>query len=727
MLLLLLPISCGFSSNTDFQQRQFDSPEQFLIDLDSEIVAVVRVRDVQTRWIIIEHGDHVPFNLVLCEMEENIRSGVKWPSGVSNLVAQIGYTNMMIAPIAPPPVEGQRFIIWGSPIDEDEKSLKDLGASFLAYPRGFFLIRGKGMNEYIYWNKKSFSLKHIRRHVKKSVIFPLDKIQDPQKRIEIAQRRLKKGNIGETKSFIEGLMLNIRDPEGQAANVEDLIEAEPSDDIAGYGNYKRSPFGLWYESLSILRDMGRDTSYQQLIAEALQSLLSVSRKHIQLAVALVLAELKDDTGKKVLLEALNSEKFDLSKAPGGDLSLPGRLKYDYSSTVASSYALGLIGDRSGLQLSDVEEKLAAAEGLSNHPDYVLIKELKIIAEGLNNEVNQLMSSGKLTEPREKGDFTERYPKTWIKTHYLLARLGHDDSLKLLLEAFKTDNATYPETESPALPKPMIAKWTCTPTGWLSLKAAIYKSDSNMTKLLERLRLLMENDPAWSSPPFLLLRVFLEDETAIIREEEPSANGEKIKTKIAQLLSSPDPQKRAEGLAGAGYNQIDTHFQKVLETALKGAGVEKMAAIYSLGFYNRVIPKDVLIRLSSEGNLDIRLMGLELATRKEPAPFAPLALDLLNLLTEMQMDSSNRMAQFERSRKLRHLTRILTRFSRSSIPQAIIQGLEDPKLEARLCIVRALGMGGNPIAVSHLVPLKEDPNPRIREEVRRALEFLGPGD
>lgn len=459
---------------------------------------------------------------------------------------------------------------------------------------------------------------------------------------------------------------------------------------------------------------------------ALQPLASSSDHNIGLTVSVVLAWLGNSAGQKILVENLNSEKINLSQEPGGKISFPNRMKYDYSSVAASAYSLGLLGDDQGLQHQDIEVQLAAADGLASRShNNQLAQKLKMIAIPLNQEVDQLLASGKLTEPREKRDYTERYPKQWVKVHYLLSRLGDNESMKRLIDAFQTDISTYPERENSLTRQPTMAKWTSTTSGWPSLKMAVYNSDSDSSNLLFRLEGLMKNTPAWESYPFVVLRNYLGDESAILEDEKKTDTKVDIEGKISELLKDSDPQKRAEGLAGAGFNQVEKFYSKVLSTAQEGAGIEKRAAIYGLSFYEKEIPQDILMKLSTEGEFDTRLTGVELATRKDPIPFAPVVVELLKEVAETGEDSTDRMVQYRKSQKFTNLARILSRFSGATIPPSITDALKSPTPEVRLYVVRSLGMGGNPEALSFIMPLKEDPSPPVREEVEKAIMFIGP--
>jgi len=724
ILFLIHPSLCH--STTASVQQEFDSPKQFLIDFENaDIVAIVQIKEIENRWIIIEHGDHVPIKLIRCKMIEDIRSDSNWPEGAIRNLVHFDYTNLIDQPIAPPPVVGYRFILWADSAKGGYDYPEEIDADYWAYPQGLLLIRENDTGKYVYWNKKSYSLNDISQYEKKRSRLALNQIRDPLKRIEIAQTRLENGLIGDVDSFIEGLILNIQTPGNQSRYIEKIAEAEPTDNFLNFRK-EISLFQLWYESLFILKKLGGTADYEQKVVNSLRPLVLNPNKNINLTVSLILADFNDDSGTKVLKKAFRSEEIDLSEDPNGNLSLPGRMRYDNSSVAASSYALGLLGDSRGLQHKDIEIRLAAADGLSTKaPDSQLIKELNNIAVNLNEKVRQLAASGKLTEPRTRGDFTERYPRAWIKTHFLLARLGDNDSLKHLLDAFTTDISTYPKVKKTLTGQPSIAQWTSNPYGWPSLKTAIYNSDKDNERLLSRIASLMDGDAAWESYQFLYLRSSLGDKSVIIDQKEISKATGNIENRISSLLASPEATKRAEGLAEAGYNQVESFYQKVIDTALNGSGIEKRAAIYGLSFYGKNIPTEVLKTLSSQGEIETRLMGIELATRKKAAPFAPLAVDLLKEMADHKDQLPNQDKNWQKRSQLTQLTRVLSRFSQGEIPPAVKKSLKHPNSTVRLYLVRALGMGGNPKAIPLLIPLEKDKSSMVRKEVERALIFLGP--
>lgn len=708
-------------------QKSSDSPKQFLIDFEGmDLVAITQVEKVEYRWIILEDGDHVPVKLITCKMIENIRSPVDWPVGITRKVIHMDYTNLANAPIAPPPIIGRKFILWGSSTAYEDSSTTKIKADFWLHPQGLFLIRGRDEGQYVYWNKRAYLLEDIRQNEKKGLLIPLDQIKDPLKRIEVAQSRLEQDNLGDVNSFVEGLMLCLRNPKEQAQHVGKQIGAEPADEFFGSRD-KASPFQLWYESLFLLKELGSNPTHKQKAVSALQPLVLEPDRNISLTVSIVLAEFGSGVGKKALIKNLNSEKIDLSQDPDGNMSFPGRMKYDDSSIAASAYSLGLLDDSRGLQNQNVEVKLAAADGLAEkHPNAQLIKELRRISRDLNKEFDQLLESGKLTEPRKKHDYTARLPKTWIKVHQLLARLGDNESLKHLVDAYKLDISTYPELEDSLTRQPVMSTWTTSTAAWPSLKRALYSSDNDRTKLLLRLTDLLKDDPAWGNAAFLSLRADLGEAIVNTSElKEKFGTKEDIEKRIAELLASPDPEKRAEGLSGAGFNQVEAYYQEVVTAAQEATGIEKRAAIYGLSFYEKEIPAKILMNLSSEGEFDTRLMGVELATRKNPAPYASIVIGLMQEVAERGDDSVDDMGDYEKSQNLTHMARILSRFSNTSIPPSVKEALQSPNPDVRLYVVRALGMGGNPESIALLNPLKNDSNTSVREEAEKALMFIGP--
>src|SRR5439155_24633616 len=122
-------------------------------------------------------------------------------------------------------------------------------------------------------------------------------------------------------------------------------------------------------------------------------------------------------------------------------------------------------------------------------------------------------------------------------------------------------------------------------------------------VLDRLRRVFEQEPRWNTAPFKTLRASLE-EAPPDQSKEPVQH-KPTEAEIAKLLSDSDPNRRAEGLAAAGYHQVETFYAKVLDTALKDKRIERNAAIYALGFYVRDVPEASLGQPIYSGDVDLR--------------------------------------------------------------------------------------------------------------------------
>ena len=209
----------------------------------------------------------------------------------------------------------------------------------------------------------------------------------------------------------------------------------------------------------------------------------------------------------------------------------------------------------------------------------------------------------------------------MRTHRLLARFGQERSLRLLLDAYVLDFKTYPEEHATIVPMARPVMSSIGP----SLAAAIHDADPSPTRLFERLQKLVPDRIQWASPPLSALRTSLEPRS------EKSAQAARLKptqSDIVKRLKNSDPDTRAEALAAAGYHQLAELFDTVLDVAANGSGVERRAAIYALGFYGRDAPDTLLRDLMVTHDLEIRLSGFELATRKNPARVARESMDVV---------------------------------------------------------------------------------------------------
>ena len=127
-------------------------------------------------------------------------------------------------------------------------------------------------------------------------------------------------------------------------------------------------------------------------------------------------------------------------------------------------------------------RFAAAQAFRDTRDPELRKVLEGLARQLEPQVEKLWVNGELAEPRKPGDYTNRYPDAWVRTHRLLARFGEDQSLRRLLDAYVLDFNTYPEKNAPLVPMVRAVMSSVGP----SLAEAIHAADASPSRLVERL-------------------------------------------------------------------------------------------------------------------------------------------------------------------------------------------------------------------------------------------------
>jgi hypothetical protein len=173
------------------------------------------------------------------------------------------------------------------------------------------------------------------------------------------------------------------------------------------------------------------------------------------------------------------------------------------------------------------------------PDDDARKVLEGLAGELEPQVEKLRVSGDLTKPRKPGDYTNRYPDAWVRTHRLLARFGEEQRLRRLLDAYVLDFNTYPEAHAPLIPMVRAVMSSTGPT----LVGAIHAADASPSHLVERLQKLVPDRTQWTSPPLAALRASL-DPTSDKSAEQP--HKEPTESDIVKLLGDSDPNKRAEG-------------------------------------------------------------------------------------------------------------------------------------------------------------------------------------
>lgn len=718
LLFLGVVAACRAAELPEAQTRsaEFTPPEQLLVDKEVDLAAIVKVRRVESRWVIVGHGDHMPLLVADCEMEQILSGGKPWAVGTIQSVIQFDYTDLIFDPIAPPAIEGRRYVLWAD-VTPEEAGLPR-AAAWTAYPQGFLLVRGPVGGEYVFWSGKRYGLSPLREAIRAGRRLPLNQIVDPVRRIEVARRRIERGDLGDRAAFIQGLVVNVLDPDSQAKKVDRSPEGNTSPDMFGMSAGGAQPHAIWYESLALLRDLGRDAKNRKDVVAALTPLARTARPRVRLAAALALADLGSDAGKEALLQGFQTETGSISSDPPDTMTFPGRYPHDESSVTASAHALGRLGDARGLAHPKADVRLATAEALEDKAAPELRKALEGLSRELEPDVQKLKVGGELTKPRHPGDYTNRYPEDWIRTRRLLARLGDDRSLAQLVEAYLVDAATYPQEETPLVPRGRPSTWSSGP----SPAQAIHGADANPAGLLQRLQRIFGKDARWDSPAFGELRASI---------QEPSSDGgskpdaqKPSEAEIRKLLSDPDSAKRAEGLAAAGYHKLQVFHEKVLNVALHGEGVERQAAIYALGFYDREIDPAALRQLLASKDQEIRFGALELATRKDPARFARESMDFVRAFVVPRTDGGG-TSEDDLGGNAAYLPRILCRLARGPLPAPLLDGLRDPNPEVRRIVIVALELSGNPDAVGHLELLAKDADPDTREAARKALRTLGP--
>jgi hypothetical protein len=405
----------------------------------------------------------------------------------------------------------------------------------------------------------------------------------------------------------------------------------------------------------------------------------------------------------------------VSRDPDGGLSFPGRFAFDGSAPAAAAHALARLGDRRGLKHKDEDVRLAAAAALVDKPDEELKQVLIEIAEAAEPEIARQRASGELTAPRKPGDHTRRYPETWVRARGLLARLGDDASFRGLVDALLDDMATYPDVPERLVPMAQVMTWSQGAT----LGEMVRSAEPTSSQVLERIERLYGKEDGGSKHMQLLREALREPVSVAEKHERPPAPTD---ADIEKRLASDSANTRAEGLAAAGLYDRDPFYGRVLETARHGTGIEHQAALYSLGFYRRVVPEDVLRELVATGEPTERLTALELATRNHSERFAGEAVTQLRLILAAAAASSE--PSYESQHNVTFMMRVISRMV-GSMPPELAAALRDPDAEIRLAVVIAIGMGGNPAAAPLVKPLAQDPDPRVRAAAESSLRLLGP--
>lgn len=702
-------------------EEPYSPVEQFIVDKPTDLVAIVLVETIENCWAQIE-GDMIPFIASKCTLVEQISGDKTWPKGASQTILQSDCSSMIQTALASPPLKGRKHFVWLSAIPPTEQMGTD--ADWIAHPQGFFLLRGGDGNEFIYWDQKRYRLADLRKALTSLSTLGLDMIDDPVKRMKVAEKQIDRGKISDVDSMIRGLVINVQDPEGQAKLSRKPVKSDAEEDLEFFQDGNDQPHYIWFQSLSLLRDLGKIDECRERVVQALIPFLSHKRPKIQFVSALALADLGDDHGKNILLKSMSEEPEVVSADADSAMTFYGRFQYDDSTVMASAYALGKLGDRQGLDNDNLDIQIITADGLIENGNYDVKEHLENILVNLNKEVDQLKDSGVVDRMRDPSDQKERYPIQWIKVHAMLARLGNDESLKILIQAWIQDMKTYPVNEE-LVPHCRIVEFDSFSKGWYTLGRAIRATSNDRESVLKRLKSLFESDPSWSSSPLVNLRSALGDNSVEVSNtvDEDSVS---IQKRIEDGLKSDDQEKRAESLAAAGLHRLNEYFETVLMTALKGEGIERQASIYALGFYKQSIPEATMSQIIMSGSSSDRLLAFEVATRRYPDLYVDLGIQILRMLVaDLTKAKKQEEDLFEFEMSLRFGIQSLSRVCRGGIPEPLIKALKDPDPAFRTVIVQALGMSGNPSAAPHLAALKDDPDSSVREAAIRAIQILGP--
>lgn len=694
----------------------FSSPDEFLSSKQPDVVLIVRVDNVEDKWITIE-GDSIPFCLVTCSVLEQLQGRPIAETSMS--VAQVTYMDIIAEPIAPPAMPGKEYLA----LLNDDKTVS--GVKWVSDPQGLLRIRGRDANRYVYWTQKSYSLDAIRQFLRKPAP-TLTEIKDARQRILIAGNRIESGKVEETTSIIEALIPNIEKPEEQARTV--FLAKKPGREQPTDFTYtgEADPHFLWYESLSVLKSLASLKDARRPVISALRPFTSDKREHVALVASLVVGELGDDAGSATLARTLTKPPRQVSTDPSSGTTFYGRFRFDESSVQASAFVLGLLGDASLMMSTDPVICLCAADGLLSQTKVPCRGEveaaLRQIAKEQDALVEKLRSSGKLTERRQANDQRSRYPREWVKVHALLSSLGDKDSRKVLAEAWASEQKTYPEDDSPAAAfMPRVVAFDVPTNGWPSLVDAICEGESgSTTETLRQLRDALGSDRMWNDRDIQRLRSALGDPSTSATVAGAAAEEAVARKQIEKYLASSDPGKRAQALAAAGHYKIDKYFEKVLATALHGKGEEAMAATYALGLYDREIGDSNLRALMKSKDVARRFTALELATRHDAGRFAVQALEVSQTLLA---DKKNEDAEM----LVPEVPLILSRFMRTTMPESFAKGLSTGSKQLKLSIVQAAGLSGNPATTAFIQPLLSESDGALRTAARQALDLIGPAD
>src|SRR5260370_38065022 len=99
-----------------------------------------------------------------------------------------------------------------------------------------------------------------------------------------------RGQLGDEKAFVRGLLVNVLDPDGQSKKVERPPKVDATaDTLVSQG--QAQPHALWYTSLALLRDLGKDDRWRRDVVAALTPIAHTARERVRLQASLPLAAL----------------------------------------------------------------------------------------------------------------------------------------------------------------------------------------------------------------------------------------------------------------------------------------------------------------------------------------------------------------------------------------------------------------------------------------------------
>src|SRR5260221_7789643 len=339
VLALGVLVACS-STNARGQQSErlaLSPPDQFLVDKETDLVAIVKVKRTESRWVILPDGDHFPLVVAESEMEQALAGSKAWSVGAAQSVVQYDYSDLIFERIAPPVIDGRRYVLWA--LTTTKGGEVPAVAPWTAHPQGFLQIRGRGDGEFVFWNGKSYSVSAIRDAVVAGRRLPLDQIVDPVRRLRVAGERMRHGDLGDEKAFIQGLLVNVLDPDGQAKKVEHAPKSGTSTDMFGMNQGEGQPHALWYTSLALLRDLGYNQKRRKIVVASLTPTAQTELSAITLTSALALVDLGSDAGREALIRGFETDSGAVSSDPPDQMTFPNRYPYDESSMTASAHAL----------------------------------------------------------------------------------------------------------------------------------------------------------------------------------------------------------------------------------------------------------------------------------------------------------------------------------------------------------------------------------------------------